>query len=57
MLTLSLFPTISVTTTIAEAGTWSSAWITEFLPVLYIAAGLAVFAFGVRWVFGKLHKD
>lgn len=55
--TLGLFPTISATTTISEMSAWSSPFITEFLPVIYIVGGLAVFAFGVRWVFGKLHKD
>ena len=56
MLSLALFPTISVSTTIAEAGVWSTAWIGEFLPVFYIAIGLAVFAFAAKWVFGKLHS-
>lgn len=52
---LSLFPSISVTSTISGIGEWSSPFITEFLPVIYIAGGLAVLAFGVRFVFGKLH--
>jgi len=52
---LSLFPTVSPTTTISEMGAWSAPWITEFLPVIYIVGGLAVFGFIVRWVFGKLH--
>jgi hypothetical protein len=49
---LSLFPAISATDTIDGVGAWSLPWITEFLPVIYIAVGIALVGAAVGWALG-----
>jgi len=57
MLTLGIFPTISVTTTLAGISDWSSPLITEFMPIVYIAIGVGVVGLAIRWAIGKFSNQ